>query len=570
MLLYRDTASRRQRARDRVNTATSRALSALPRSWYAALGRAIDRRQHLGRPARRHQAPEQQTVDPDTLSLEEMVAPTTAVDEVRRARTEIVDALRERGISAAVLPGAAGRRGAIAISHHDLPAAAATLAGELDRSWRMVPLADPLARPRRLSAARLRRAGRRRDGFRLVRRPVGATAGVELELEVWPEVHDEQGPGMLPSENEGTLVASRRQTWTTHLSAPTWRAAVDQGTVSVGGQPHLFDTVGEIDVVYTWVDGSDPEWNAQRLAALGVAEAPDSTNGATHAARFRSHDELRYSLRSVELFAPWVRRVHVVTAGQVPDWLDADHPRLQLVDHRDIFTDPEVLPVFNSHAIESQLHHIPGLAERYLYLNDDVFFGRPVSPSLFFHGNGLATFFASTALIDDEDHGAEDVPVMSAAKNNADLIAEVFGRRVTNLFQHTPHPQLKSVLEQMEADHPELFAHVAASPFRHPDDLSIASALHHYYAYGLGKAVPGRLASLYLDLAHPRAAARLRRLLTERQFDVFCLNDSPAVDGRHRGPLVQDFLQRYFPLPSSFELPDGETSERRTVHREAQ
>src|SRR5699024_2602259 len=131
------------------------------------------------------------------------------------------------------------------------------------------------------------------------------------------------------------------------------------------------------------------------------------------------------------------------------------------------------------------------------------------------------------------------------------------GRRVTNLFQHTPHPQLKSVLEQMEANHPELFAHVAASPFRHPDDLSIASALHHYYAYGLGKAVPSRLASLYLDLAHPRAATRLRRLLRERQFDVFCLNDSPAVDGRRRGPLVQDFLQRYFPLPSSFELPHG-------------
>ncbi|HLS62933.1 MAG TPA: stealth conserved region 3 domain-containing protein, partial [Ruania sp.] len=528
MLLYRDTASRRQRARDRVNTATSRALSTLPRSWYAALGRAIDRRQHLGRPARRHQAPEQQTVDPDTLSLEEMVAPTTAVDEVRRARTEIVDALRERGISAAVLPGAAGRRGAIVISHHDLPAAAATLAGELDRSWRMVPLADPLARPRRLSAARLRRAGRRRDGFRLVRRPVGATAGVELELEVWPEVHDEQGPGMLPSENEGTLVASRRQTWTTHLSAPTWRAAVDQGTVSVGGQPHLFDTVGEIDVVYTWVDGSDPEWNAQRLAALGVAEAPDSTNGATHAARFRSHDELRYSLRSVELFAPWVRRVHIVTAGQVPDWLDTDHPRLRLVDHRDIFTDPSVLPVFNSHAIESQLHHIPGLSERYLYLNDDVFLGRPVDPSLFFHGNGLAKFFMSSALMDAGDHRPDDTPVTSAAKNNRDLLARVFGRRVTHLFQHTPHPQLRSVLEEMEQAHPEIFEQVAASAFRHPGDVSISSALHHYYAYALGKAVPGRLDYLYLDLAHPRAAGRLRRLLRRREFDVFCLNDSPG------------------------------------------
>src|SRR5699024_11149044 len=139
-------------------------------------------------------------------------------------------------------------------------------------------------------------------------------------------------------------------------------------------------------------------------------------------------------------------------------------------------------PVFNSHAIESQLHHIPGLAEQYLYLNDDVFFGRPVGPEAFFEGNGLARFFPSSALIDTEEHQPADVPVTSAAKNNRALIVERFGRRVTHLFQHTPHPQLRSVLEQMEAEHPDLFSQVAASTFRHPDDLSVASALHHYYA----------------------------------------------------------------------------------------
>src|SRR5690606_9468578 len=65
-------------------------------------------------------------------------------------------------------------------------------------------------------------------------------------------------------------------------------------------------------------------------------------------------------------------------------------------------------------------------------------------------------------------------------------------------------------------------------------------------------------AYLYLDLAHPRAAARLRRLLRERKFDVFCLNDSPAVGEEGRGDLLGEFLERYFPLPSSFELPAGE------------
>ncbi|MFD0331960.1 hypothetical protein ACFQZC_36840 [Streptacidiphilus monticola] len=90
---------------------------------------------------------------------------------------------------------------------------------------------------------------------------------------------------------------------------------------------------------------------------------------------------MRYSLRSIHQYAPWVRRIHLVTAGQRPVWLNTDHPDIRVVDHREIFSDPDALPTFNSHAIESQLHHIDGLAEHFLYLNDDVLFGRLVSPT---------------------------------------------------------------------------------------------------------------------------------------------------------------------------------------------
>ena len=580
LLLYGD-APPAHRRRDRRSVLRSRLAAALP----AALRRRLSRRLAAAdRVSRRPmpQVPGPAAPNPGSLATsdaQDFAHPARQVEydhaaeeEIRRA--QVTHVLRAHGVPATVLPAGLGKPATVVVRHTDLPAATAALAADLDHTWRALPLDDHEARGTRVRARRLARLAEHHGGFRLYRRipgPAGAMLGrdVGVEVEVWTQTEPADA-GPAPAERSATLVAPRRQTWTPHLTGPQWHAAVERGAVDVGRLPHLFEVTGPIDVVYTWVDGSDPEWNAQRLQALGFTRAQQIQEAATHAARYRSHDELRYSLRSLEMFAPWVRTVHLVTAGQVPDWLDTDHPRLHLVDHRDIFTDPDVLPVFNSHAIESQLHHIPGLSERYLYLNDDVFFGRPVAPSLFFHGNGLAKFFTSTALIDAEDHHAEDVPVMSAAKNNRDLIADMFGRRVTNLFQHTPHPQLKSVLEQMEADHPDLFAQVSASPFRHPDDLSIASALHHYYAYGLGKAVPGRLASLYLDLAHPRAAARLRRLLRERRFDVFCLNDSPAVDGQHRGELVQDFLQRYFPLPSSFELPDGETSERRTVHREAQ
>ena len=129
---------------------------------------------------------------------------------------------------------------------------------------------------------------------------------------------------------------------------------------------------------------------------------------AANESRFASRDELRYSLRSLDMYADWVRHVYLVTDDQVPVWLDTDATRgSPWSSHRELFGDRGRLPTFNSHAIESQLHHIQGLAEQYLYLNDDVFFGRPLSPSLFFHGNGLAIFFLSGAKIGLGDPSTE-------------------------------------------------------------------------------------------------------------------------------------------------------------------
>lgn len=315
--------------------------------------------------------------------------------------------------------------------------------------------------------------------------------------------------------------------------------------------PHIRAFTEAIDVVYTWVDNNDPQWNLARLDAL--ADSGKKTRGpAADPARFRSADELRYSLRSLEQNAPWVRNVYLVTAGQRPDWLDVDHPRLHLIDHRTLFADPSVLPVFNSHAIESQLHRIPGLSEHYLYVNDDVFFGRPVRPEDFFHGNGIAKFFPATSHIPLAARNTGDDVLTAVAKNNRDLLHEVFGTLVTEQFQHTPHPQRRSVMEEMNRRHPELFAQVAASTFRHREDFSFASSLHHWYAYALGKAVPGKIDYLYLDLAHPSTAYRLDQLLRERSAAVFCLNDSPGAPAHHR-VLMQQFLDSCFPVPSTFE-----------------
>jgi len=100
--------------------------------------------------------------------------------------------------------------------------------------------------------------------------------------------------------------------------------------------------------------------------------------------RYEDHDELRYSLRSVFKHAPWVRQIFIVTNGQIPSWLDINSPRVTIITHEEIFPNKDHLPTFSSRAIESHLHKIPGLADNFIYLNDDFMFGKEVWPEDFY------------------------------------------------------------------------------------------------------------------------------------------------------------------------------------------
>ena len=126
-----------------------------------------------------------------------------------------------------------------------------------------------------------------------------------------------------------------------------------------------------------------------------IALTIDNTDQDFSRNRYADNDELRYSLRSVEKFVPWVRKIFIVTNGQIPNWLNLDHPRIQLVTHQEIFTNKTHLPTFSSPAIESHIHRIPGLSKKFIYMNDDVFFGAPVWPDDFFtHSKGHKVYLS--------------------------------------------------------------------------------------------------------------------------------------------------------------------------------
>src|SRR5574337_1969190 len=143
--------------------------------------------------------------------------------------------------------------------------------------------------------------------------------------------------------------------------------------------------LNEIDLVYLWVDSTDPVWQAKKIEALKTV---GGHTPAPFAARFRNHDELKYSLRSVEKHAPFIRNIYIITNQQRPGWLNSDVRGLFIVDHKDIFPDSSCLPCFSSNAIETVMHRIYGLSEFFLYANDDMFFLNDVAVSDFLLEHG--------------------------------------------------------------------------------------------------------------------------------------------------------------------------------------
>jgi hypothetical protein len=311
-----------------------------------------------------------------------------------------------------------------------------------------------------------------------------------------------------------------------------------------------------IDVVYTWVDGSDPAWLARKNAALVENGWVTVNEEAANASRYISRNELRYSLRSLHYYAPWVRRIFLVTDDQVPAWLNVEHPQVTVVSHKEIFGNRGKLPTFNSHAIETRLHHIEGLAEHFLYINDDVFFGQPLPPSFFFTPTGQTRVFLSSNRVASGPVTPEDPPIMSSGKNNRVLIEKEFGRFLATKTKHTPHAARRSVLTEIEERYPEPVAETASHQFRHPDDLSLISNLQQYWAYLTGRAVQADLHYMYRDLSDPNTPKQLARTLRKRHFPVFCLNDTISTEegAREQAELLESFLPAYFPFTSPYEL----------------
>ncbi|WP_433996972.1 stealth family protein [Agromyces mangrovi Wang et al. 2018] len=372
----------------------------------------------------------------------------------------------------------------------------------------------------------------------------GAETAVQLEL--WRFGDDQITAPLENALMRRTLPRAEAVQDTVHRFGRDWP------TLEHMFSPLASDVHFEIDMVFSWVDGSSDEFQrerAKRMQQYVVGAGDDSE------ARFRQIDELKYALRSVYLYAPWVRHIYIATDSGAPSWL-AEHPRVTIVPSEAMFPDPSVLPTHNSHAVESLLHHIPGISEHFLYSNDDMFFGRPLRPDVFFSPGGVTKFVEATTRIGLGESDPSRSGFENAARVNRRLLRERFGKVTTRHLEHCAAPLRKSVLAELEAEFPDDFRRTAASRFRSATDISVTNSLYHYYALMTGRAVTQTDVTVkYVETTLRTALPAMRRLLKRRDHDMFCLNDGsfPEISVEQRTAAVIEFLERYFPIPAPWE-----------------
>ncbi len=373
-------------------------------------------------------------------------------------------------------------------------------------------------------------------------RPIGAEQGAELTF--W-------GPG--PS-GQVEMVGTRHHE-RFHSESP--RTTEKIGGHAFPGRAAFpvetgFDSLhADVDVVYTWVDGADPAWQ-EAFRATAEAEGRDVGESALDPARFRSRDELRYSLRSLWAYCGWVRHVWIVTAGQRPTWL-VDDEGVTVVDHSEIMP-AAALPTFNSHAIEASLHRIEGLAEHFVYLNDDFMIARPLRPEVFFEPNGLPHVFVSEARIPSIETSTT-LAADTAARRGQEFFASTFGRVPAFKLMHAPYPLRRSLVRAAEDEAGEAFTATVCSRFRSPSDLSVASSFAQYYALAHGNAVTAPLRAGYAHVESGRLSLLLDYLRLSDDLDSFCINESADdnAGAAERDDRIRQFFDAIFPIPAPWE-----------------
>jgi len=318
-----------------------------------------------------------------------------------------------------------------------------------------------------------------------------------------------------------------------------------------------------IDAVISYVDGSDPIWSEsyRHFRQTDLNEKSNPKDAAV-GNRFRSCNELKYCLRSIDRFAPWIRNVYLVVSGptQLPPWLNQNNPKLQVVSHHD-FIPMNYLPTFNSHVIEAHLHRISGLSDIFLYFNDDVFLGRMTQPSDFITDKGKLKFFP--------DGGKGKYASPKGIPNSQDSAHQAMWKNVNkwldrnyrveerSVMLHAPAVLSRNFINHLWSKLGNELDETSRHRFRDNKDFGLTCALHQYASWyeGLGyyvKPQPGGSYSGELKGEKDKDEKVLADI-RGRSWMSFAINDSDPKLSENTKKQMIEFLESIFPGKNNFE-----------------
>lgn len=326
----------------------------------------------------------------------------------------------------------------------------------------------------------------------------------------------------------------------------------------------------DIDLVVAWVDGNDPEWQKDKQRVTGV-------KGDGSVIRFRDWELMKYWFRGVEKFLPWIHKVHFMTYGHMPKGIKTDHPKLNIVNHKD-FIPKEHLPTFNSNAIEMNMFRIKDLSEHFIYANDDMFFIKPLPPEFFFK-KGLPV----DAAIQNVLQFHSDNMIFSIMKNDMICINRHFNKRevikgnkgkwynpvygsdnLKNLYlepfanftgfvePHLPYAYLKSVFTEVYEKNREAADGTISNRLRTSEDIN--HWLCRYWQFVTGRFTPGNAKrGRFLSIGPDDET--IEKILKNGVVPMVCLSDDyEDIDFEKEKAFITECFEQLLPEKSTFEI----------------
>lgn len=326
-----------------------------------------------------------------------------------------------------------------------------------------------------------------------------------------------------------------------------------------------------IDIVIPWVDPTDTKWREEKKKYQNCVTVDEDDRDI----RFRDWDLLKYVFRSIDENAPWVNRVHLITYGHIPQWLNTDSPKLHIVRHED-YIPSEYLPVFSSHVIELNMHRIDGLSEQFIYFNDDIILLKKVLPSDFFRDGlpcdvnipnlivpSLSNFtpivFKTVACINRNFSKRENIKKFPLKWFNvrygfAGFLRCIFfslWKDYTGFYNHhLAVSYLKSTLEEVWEKEERVLVDTCKHRFRDNNDVN--QYIFRFWQLASGKFVPYSLHGKYFKVSADNK--RIEHFIKRRKGRMICINDDEFEgDFQLIKQEILQCLQSVYPDKSSFE-----------------